>query len=340
MTPSAEDTESIHNALMACGYSSRFTATRIGEDRGFTSRCYAVGLSEKTLVAKVTPAANIHPKAIRESEILKHFAPAAQLPAPAFIGDQIDPYDGNHVLLMSHISGDGINTIATDSYQIIMHSLQSMIPCWNTPIENLPESTIVSRWGTGTKGHTTPHTRRVRRFKKRALHFLEEYSGQETSAPEIPYVVDWIREHLEPCLETAAKWPSAMIHGDLHPENIILNQNTITVLDWQTASLGSPLLDITRLLMDSVPELGADEFIECTRNLINQCDHYAHIAPHALHTSSPPIAAIIGYAGFVSGWGGKQISNMSPEEKSLVRHHSSMQGPTRLIRELIPRIEL
>jgi len=43
-------------------------------------------------------------------------------------------------------------------------------------------------------------------------------------------------------------WPSrnnlAIIHGDLHPENIIVNQQRAAIIDWADASLGDPARDL------------------------------------------------------------------------------------------------
>lgn len=43
-------------------------------------------------------------------------------------------------------------------------------------------------------------------------------------------------------------WPEAsqlaMIHGDLHPENIIVNQQGAAIIDWADASLGDPARDL------------------------------------------------------------------------------------------------
>lgn len=46
----------------------------------------------------------------------------------------------------------------------------------------------------------------------------------------------------------AAHWPSrnnlAMIHGDLHPENVIINDHGAAIIDWADASLGDPARDL------------------------------------------------------------------------------------------------
>lgn len=46
----------------------------------------------------------------------------------------------------------------------------------------------------------------------------------------------------------ASHWPSrdklAMIHGDLHPENVIINDQGAAIIDWADASLGDPARDL------------------------------------------------------------------------------------------------
>ena len=339
MTALPEDMYSVEAALESAGLSSPLNVTRIGEHRGFTSRCYIVGYGQHHLVAKVTSSEHIHPKAVRETDILKRFRGPAHLPAPNYIGAQVCNQSGDHVLLMNAICGDEVDTMALDSHQTLQQALQRMVPCWDTPIQDLPESQYLSRWGAGTQSHSHPHARRVRRFKKHASAFVDNYSKHESSAPEIPCVIRWMCEHFERCLDVSAQWPLAMIHGDLHPENIIVGNQDITILDWQTASFGSPLFDISRLLMDAAPTLTADEFIKWTHTTLSQCTQYIQQDDTTLNATSAGIAAVVGYAGFVSGWGGKKTSSLSPREHLLVKHHASIDGPTRLIKECISKIE-
>lgn len=46
----------------------------------------------------------------------------------------------------------------------------------------------------------------------------------------------------------ASHWPKqeglAMIHGDLHPENIVINDQGAAIIDWADASLGDPARDL------------------------------------------------------------------------------------------------
>ncbi len=341
MTPCPHDALSIQEALAACGFPSSVNPVRIGKDRGFTSRCYAIDLTGQTVVAKVTSSQHIHPRAEREAEVLKNFVVSARLPAPVYIGNHLCENSKEHVLFMSHVSGNEMKTFERESNQVLIQALRSMIPCWATHIEQLPSSSLISEWGTGTHGHAKPHTRRIRRFRTRSENFMQYHLHHESSAPEIPEVLNWIGEHLEACLEKSAQWPSALIHGDLHPENIIIRPKDVSILDWQTASLGSPLLDITRLLMDGAPDLEADECIHLTETIAKEYEDLGGKSPSTLRcTENCAIASILAYAGFISGWGGKSKSQLSSREYRLVQHHSSVNGPTRLANELIRHIRV
>ena len=37
-----------------------------------------------------------------------------------------------------------------------------------------------------------------------------------------------------------------LCHGDFHPQNIIVNDNTLRAIDWDNASAGDPLMDVAR----------------------------------------------------------------------------------------------
>jgi len=54
----------------------------------------------------------------------------------------------------------------------------------------------------------------------------------------------------------ASHWPSrenlTMIHGDLHPENVIINDQGAAIIDWADASLGDPTRDLGSFIQQLV----------------------------------------------------------------------------------------
>ena len=53
-------------------------------------------------------------------------------------------------------------------------------------------------------------------------------------------------------LEKLAGLDPTVIHGDLHPENILVEGASISIIDWQTCSFGSVLHDVVRLAGESL----------------------------------------------------------------------------------------
>ena len=76
--------------------------------------------------------------------------------------------------------------------------------------------------------------------RQRALNKIRQNCPQEYSRFVQLYDILERRE--------AKHWPSrnnlTMIHGDLHPENIIVNQKRAAIIDWADASLGDPARDL------------------------------------------------------------------------------------------------
>lgn len=48
----------------------------------------------------------------------------------------------------------------------------------------------------------------------------------------------------------------SVCHGDFHPDNVLLSDDDVTIIDWMDASRGNPLADIART---SIILLGASE---------------------------------------------------------------------------------
>lgn len=77
------------------------------------------------------------------------------------------------------------------------------------------------------------------------LNKATEVTGHEL--PRLRYVADWLRENAPPETKTA------FIHGDFRPGNVLFageHQPEITgVLDWETATISDPLIDLGYFLL-------------------------------------------------------------------------------------------
>ncbi len=76
-------------------------------------------------------------------------------------------------------------------------------------------------------------------------------------------------------LVAALPTAGCLLHGDLHPNNVILADSGPVIIDWFDASVGHPVADIARskLLMRS-PDT------ELERKLASDSDHGASVTPH------------------------------------------------------------
>ena len=78
----------------------------------------------------------------------------------------------------------------------------------------------------------------------RWLAQLERYQTREL--PELDFVTGWLADN------RPAMSPAAIIHGDYSPFNVMVAHEPPTrlaaILDWDTGTIGDPLLDIGHLL--------------------------------------------------------------------------------------------
>lgn len=63
----------------------------------------------------------------------------------------------------------------------------------------------------------------------------------------------WTRRHLDALVELESGWieataGTALVHGDLRTDNILLDETGVTIVDWPNASLGQPWVDLVGML--------------------------------------------------------------------------------------------
>jgi aminoglycoside phosphotransferase (APT) family kinase protein len=84
------------------------------------------------------------------------------------------------------------------------------------------------------------HERQVERWSTQ----LASYNGREM--PGFDTVALWINDHVPSHFETS------IMHGDYHMFNILISPNppgrVVAILDWETATIGDPLLDLAGLV--------------------------------------------------------------------------------------------
>ena len=60
-----------------------------------------------------------------------------------------------------------------------------------------------------------------------------------------------IERHWSHCTSLAAWLPQSVVHGDLAPENALIDHDRVFVLDWEKAAWGNPAIDIARVDTDA-----------------------------------------------------------------------------------------
>lgn len=88
--------------------------------------------------------------------------------------------------------------------------------------------------------------RQVGRWQRQLAGYEEVVGYPGHGLPHTNEVAQWLNQHLpEP-------GPTSLLHGDLHPGNLLLSENGRTVsalVDWELATLGDPLLDLAELIV-------------------------------------------------------------------------------------------
>jgi hypothetical protein len=95
---------------------------------------------------------------------------------------------------------------------------------------------------------------RQERYDQQIEPFLAQY-GPSLPAAVHP-IIRGLRSRLATVAEALYSGPQSLIHADLHLDNMIFHppgdERSVIVLDWQTASAGSPASDVAFFLSDSL----------------------------------------------------------------------------------------
>jgi hypothetical protein len=175
-------------------------------------------------------------------------------------------------------------------------------------------------WGERAPLHAFPrgggdHDARQERYARQVDLFLERHGDALSAAARS--VVDHLRSRLASVLGALAAAPHALIHSDLHLDNIIFDARgaarSAVVLDWQTASVGSAAWDVALFLFGS---LSVEDRRAAEAMLL---DRYATlIAEHGVHDYGVDdlrrdceLALVAVLAGTV-GW----LTSLDPNELS------------------------
>jgi aminoglycoside phosphotransferase (APT) family kinase protein len=223
--------------------SEPLTATRIGAGTGIANALYELRRGDEAFVLRRPPAVLNDKSAgdtVREWRILKaldgtpvpHPTPRllcedrSVIGAPFMIMDKIDGFTPGNELPEPFLSDPALRRGLSEAY-----------------VDGLVELAAVDWQARGLEGLGKPEgflERQVARW----LAQLDRYRTRDL--PELDFVTDWL-ERNRPSMS-----PPAILHGDYSPFNVMVAPQPparlAAIVDWDTGTIGDPLLDIGHLL--------------------------------------------------------------------------------------------
>lgn len=223
---------------------------------GSTSALFAVADSRLgRLILKIgRPELDEH-RTLREATMLEHLAVVAPDLAPrTLLRLPPAPWAARiGGLALSHepgVTGDRLDGEPDDRLDSVLETLAPLqADCWDA----LPRLEGVEEWGRGTAGSARPHRRRVRRFVSRKARFLERLEPLEQARRNwLSGLLDLVADRFEEDLVRLGRLAPTVLHGDLHPGNVLFGPDSPRIIDWQTASFGPAIHDLARFLGESL----------------------------------------------------------------------------------------
>lgn len=278
-------------------------------DRGSTSRLLTLAIAGTPLLAKIADDPAILERTSREAAVLRGLAdPLAGL-APRLVAARIDP--SCSVVVVERIDGRVGDPVTGATGADLAAIIDRLAPIWSLDADDPRVAALdLPDWGRGTDDER-PHRRRAERFRRRADIVRSRFPDSRGLPRRLAAVAD----RYEAVARDRRHRTTRVIHGDLHLGNVVFTDDGPCVLDWQTTSLGDPLDDVVRLVMESADRASLDDLLRFARRL-----------PHRPPTRTEvAAAALLGWAGFVTGLAGRpDLSPGSPDHRLAVR----VLGPT------------
>jgi aminoglycoside phosphotransferase (APT) family kinase protein len=225
------------------GVGQPLTAQRLGEDSGIANALFILGRGHHQWVLRRPPAIKNHPTASdtkREWRILSALETSAvPHPTPLLFCEDPDVI-GAEFMIMTVVEGftpgNGIpDWISADPEAVCTLAL--------TYVDGLIELSRVDWVASGLTDLGKPNGF-LERQVPRWLGQLEGYRVREL--PEEDFLCEWLeanRPHMS---------PAAIVHGDYSPYNVMIANDPpvclAAIVDWDTGTIGDPLLDLGHLL--------------------------------------------------------------------------------------------
>ena len=225
------------------GTGSPLTAERIGAATGIANALYRISRGQHAWVLRLPPAVKNDPGAsniAREWRILTALeGTAVPHPAPVLLCE--DPSVlGAPFMLMSVVDGFTPGFELPEPFAGTPSHRRDLAMAY---VDGLADLAAVDWWAQGLDGLGKPDgflERQVPRWRAQ----LDRYHTREL--PELDFLSEWLTANVP------AMSPAAIIHGDYSPFNVMVAPDPparlAAIVDWDTGTIGDPLLDIGHLL--------------------------------------------------------------------------------------------
>jgi aminoglycoside phosphotransferase (APT) family kinase protein len=219
------------------------TVERIGQGQGIANALFFVHRGGNTWVLRRPPAVKNHPSASnteREWRILRALeGTPVPHPRPLLFCDDHDVV-GATFMLMEKVDGFTPTGALPDPFDVGGHLLWDLAMAY---VDGLVELAAVDWRARGLDGLGKPDGF-LERQVSRWVGQLDGYRVRDL--PEERFICDWLETN-RPVASTAA-----ILHGDYSPFNVMvapdLPARLAAIVDWDTGTVGDPLLDIGHLL--------------------------------------------------------------------------------------------
>ena len=307
----------LEKALFASGLSLSGTMRPLQDARSTTGRLYRVEIGGTNHIAKIVDDPTRHPQAVRELDVLTRLSTPLATVMPSLVTSLVE----NHttVLVLEELIGRHPSSRHHLDAADVERTIDGMTAVWAMEAPEVTATGVaLPTWGQGPDVKRALHRRRAR-FDRRADAF--QHHHPRVAAPH-RHLLSAVGPLLEAAarrrIETPRLERPRLVHGDLHPDNLIIAPTGIRLLDWQTASLGDPIDDLVRFEMEARPGCRLADLERSARRL-----HGPRPGRH--HVSD---AVVLAYAGLVSGLAGRAAAEHTNHEHAVFER---LLEPTHLI---------
>lgn len=259
------------------------SSQRIGADRGFAGTVLRVTVcgddgTRSNVVAKLGP----DPSLEAEIEFYRGMAEDLQAPAPRCRYAGSGP-GGGPLLLLEDVAatraGDALAGASADDVHAV---LEAMTRFWSRDGSG-PDLTGLNRWG-------GPPQQQQANFQR--IWVAQRYTLTAELPPDIFQLAERLCGSLASVVQALREAPPHPLHADLHLDNVLFTDDGPVILDWGSACLGTPAIDIFSFISTSLSPL--DQHKHFT-DLVADLDLDAATITHGRRRLLSSLAGVIGW---------------------------------------------